>query len=64
VQDSSTRHPHERRADGEALNGRGMHIVDVMAQACGVTARGEGKAVWADLALGPDPSGRLDVKTS
>lgn len=49
VQDSSTRHPTERHADDEALGGRGLGIVEVLAADWGVEVDGGGKTVWASL---------------
>lgn len=49
VQDSSTRHPTERHADDEALGGRGLGIVEVLAADWGVEVDGGGKTVWATL---------------
>ena len=51
VADRSSRHPAPREAEPDALGGRGLAIVDVVAQAWGVTAQGEGKLVWAVLPL-------------
>ncbi len=51
VSDGSTRHPSPREADLDALGGRGLAIVDVLAQSWGVTDQGDGKAVWAELPL-------------
>ncbi|WP_432505446.1 ATP-binding SpoIIE family protein phosphatase [Kineococcus arenarius] len=49
VDDSSTSHPLPRGAGDEALSGRGMHIVDVLAERWWVSPRGDGKTVWAEL---------------
>jgi serine phosphatase RsbU (regulator of sigma subunit)/anti-sigma regulatory factor (Ser/Thr protein kinase) len=51
VSDSSTRHPSPRDAEPDAVGGRGMGIVDVLARAWGTTPTGEGKEVWAELPL-------------
>ncbi|SDQ15740.1 SpoIIE family protein phosphatase [Quadrisphaera sp. DSM 44207] len=51
VVDGSTRHPRRREAGPEALGGRGLAIVDVLAESWGVAPQGEGKAVWAQLTL-------------
>ncbi|WP_432523667.1 ATP-binding SpoIIE family protein phosphatase [Kineococcus sp. SYSU DK006] len=53
VRDASTRHPRERRADDEALGGRGLAIVEAVSAAWGVTVEGRGKTVWADLRGAP-----------
>lgn len=44
-------HPTPREADLDALDGRALTIVKVLAQSCGVTDQGDGKAVWAELRL-------------
>ncbi|WP_432561020.1 ATP-binding SpoIIE family protein phosphatase [Kineococcus sp. SYSU DK003] len=49
VEDCSTRHPQPRDSTEEATGGRGMHIVEVVAQRWWVAPRGNGKTVWADL---------------
>ncbi len=49
VHDASTRHPSPRDAGDDALGGRGLAIVEALADDWGVTPQGEGKAVWADL---------------
>ncbi|WP_165865650.1 SpoIIE family protein phosphatase [Vallicoccus soli] len=49
VHDDSTRHPSPREASDDALGGRGLAIVEALAQDWGVSPQGEGKAVWADL---------------
>ena len=51
VADRSSRHPAPRDAAPDAVGGRGLAIVEVLAQAWGVTAHGEGKLVWAVLPL-------------
>ncbi|WP_432534770.1 SpoIIE family protein phosphatase [Kineococcus arenarius] len=51
VQDRSTRHPRERHADADALGGRGLGIVEAVADDWGVTVEGDGKTVWAELAV-------------
>ena len=49
VDDTSTSHPQPRGAGEESLSGRGMHIVDVLAERWWVSPRGDGKTVWAEL---------------
>lgn len=51
VGDSSTRHPAPRDAAPDALGGRGLGIVDALAEAWGVADHGDGKVVWAELRL-------------
>ncbi|WP_369055480.1 ATP-binding SpoIIE family protein phosphatase [Kineococcus terrestris] len=49
VDDTSTSQPRPRDGGEDALGGRGMHIVDVVADRWWVAPRGDGKTVWADL---------------
>ncbi|NAZ88206.1 SpoIIE family protein phosphatase, partial [Kineococcus indalonis] len=51
VHDRSTRHPLERHAGPEALGGRGLGIVQAVADSWGVSVAGDGKTVWAELAV-------------
>ncbi|MGI4896206.1 MAG: ATP-binding SpoIIE family protein phosphatase [Janthinobacterium lividum] len=52
VEDSSTQHPQPREVDEEATGGRGMTIVQMVCDRWWVTARGDGKTVWAELTIG------------
>ncbi|WP_166614281.1 SpoIIE family protein phosphatase [Kineococcus vitellinus] len=52
VEDLSTQHPRPRESGEEATGGRGMHIVELIAQRWWVAPRGDGKTVWADLLVG------------
>ncbi|MFB8242864.1 ATP-binding protein [Kitasatospora purpeofusca] len=55
--------PTTRRGDGQAVTGRGLLMVEMLADRWGATATGSGKTVWAELALpvltvrNADPSG-------
>ena len=51
VHDSSPRRPRERRAGPDALGGRGLGIVEAVADDWGVRVEGSGKTVWAELAV-------------
>ncbi|WP_432573162.1 SpoIIE family protein phosphatase [Kineococcus sp. SYSU DK005] len=51
VHDRSTRHPLERHAGPDALGGRGLGIVEAVADEWGVSVAGDGKTVWAELAV-------------
>lgn len=49
VGDDDPRAPHRRQVDPEALNGRGMAIVDLLAHAWGTYPTDTGKVVWFRL---------------
>ncbi|MBO1337660.1 ATP-binding protein [Streptomyces sp. VRA16 Mangrove soil] len=49
VADSSTRPPTPRHADGEETNGRGLELVDVLADRWGWRPEGAGKAIWCEI---------------
>ena len=50
VTDDNSRHPELRLTDDLALDGRGLHIVDLLAARWGVTDQPLGKTVWFELA--------------
>ncbi len=50
VSDDNSRHPELRLTDDRALDGRGMHIVALLATRWGVTDQPLGKTVWFELA--------------
>ena len=50
VSDDNSRHPEVRPTDDRALDGRGMHIVALLAASWGVTDEPLGKTVWFELA--------------
>ena len=52
VSDDNSRHPRLEDYDKDALDGRGLHIVDYLAHDWGVTDHQLGKTVWFELALG------------
>ena len=52
VCDESERLPAPRSADHEDTGGRGLLILEVLAQDWGIDLRGAGKAVWFEMALG------------
>lgn len=52
VGDDDPRAPHRRPVDPEALNGRGMAIVDLLASEWGTYATDTGKVVWFRLRVG------------
>jgi anti-sigma regulatory factor (Ser/Thr protein kinase) len=49
VGDDESRRPHVAEQDDEALNGRGLAIVDALARRWGVRPDGEGKVVWFEV---------------
>ncbi|MFD4790450.1 SpoIIE family protein phosphatase [Streptomyces sp. NPDC058459] len=54
VEDSSSALPRRREPSDEGVSGRGLLMVDTLADAWGVEARGGGKAVWCDFRTHPD----------
>nr|WP_246315278.1 SpoIIE family protein phosphatase [Kineococcus aurantiacus] len=54
VEDTSPRAPHERAMTPDALGGRGLGIVEAVADAWGVRPGPHGKTVWAELAVEAD----------
>lgn len=55
VGDENTRLPQRRETDPEALNGRGMALVEALADDHGVDVEPYGKTVWFDLATASAP---------
>ncbi|MDQ4085273.1 MAG: ATP-binding protein [Actinomycetota bacterium] len=53
VGDDNTRLPHLADPDREALNGRGLAIVDMLAADWGADAQRQGKIVWFELVRPP-----------
>jgi anti-sigma regulatory factor (Ser/Thr protein kinase) len=51
VFDENSRHPQPVEEDPDALDGRGLALVDALAQRWGVEDRRLGKVVWFELAL-------------
>ncbi|MFI6034081.1 SpoIIE family protein phosphatase [Streptomyces sp. NPDC051315] len=56
VTDSSDDLPHKRRPGEMASSGRGLVLVELLADEWGVAPRGEGKSIWFEL-YEPDGSG-------
>ncbi|WP_369393745.1 SpoIIE family protein phosphatase [Streptomyces sp. CG1] len=52
VEDSSSALPRRREAGEDGVSGRGLLLVDRLADVWGVEARGGGKAVWCEFRLG------------
>ena len=57
VADGSTARPATRPAGDDDEGGRGLHLIDLLATDSGVRSQPPGKAVWAELAVDPDPVG-------
>ncbi|HEV8116018.1 MAG TPA: ATP-binding protein, partial [Acidimicrobiales bacterium] len=55
VSDRSTLVPHRREAAEGDLGGRGSGLIELLADAWGITGRPDGKTVWFELSVpGPD----------
>ena len=52
VHDENSRHPVVVSEDPEALDGRGLALVDALASSWGVDEEPGGKAVWFECAVG------------
>lgn len=58
VADGSDELPHRRRPGELASSGRGLLLMEVLADAWGVDPRGDGKCIWYELyESAPDPAG-------
>ncbi|MFB8396158.1 ATP-binding protein [Streptomyces yangpuensis] len=57
VTDGSPTPPRLGEHRAERIGGHGVFIVDCLAQCWGTRPEGEGKTVWADLALSPQSHG-------
>ncbi len=55
VADSSDELPHKRRPGEMASSGRGLLLMEVLADTWGVDPRGEGKSIWFELYESPAP---------
>jgi serine phosphatase RsbU (regulator of sigma subunit)/anti-sigma regulatory factor (Ser/Thr protein kinase) len=53
VEDSSSALPRRREAGESGVSGRGLLLVDLLADDWGVEARGGGKVVWCEFAVPP-----------
>jgi len=56
VVDRSDRLPALQAPDDDAPGGRGLLIIEALSRSWGVDGRGDGKAVWFEVALGTDPA--------
>ncbi|OAR22225.1 phosphatase [Streptomyces sp. ERV7] len=54
VADASDDLPHKRRPGEMASSGRGLILMEMLADRWGVDPRGEGKSIWFELYEGPD----------
>ncbi|WP_345714028.1 SpoIIE family protein phosphatase [Kineococcus glutinatus] len=63
VRDRSTRLPQERVADPEAPGGRGLLVVERLADSWGVTPHEDGKTVWAELTVTAPHAERMQPVT-
>jgi serine phosphatase RsbU (regulator of sigma subunit)/anti-sigma regulatory factor (Ser/Thr protein kinase) len=63
VSDSSNDLPHKRQPGELASSGRGLVLIAYLADAWGVTPRGQGKSIWFQLQE-PEPGGPGGVVTS
>ncbi|MEW2610737.1 ATP-binding protein [Streptomyces sp. NPDC047880] len=57
VADRSVRAPVPRCADDDATGGRGLALVDGLADRWGWSAEGTGKRIWCELDCGAEPRG-------
>jgi anti-sigma regulatory factor (Ser/Thr protein kinase) len=55
VTDGSATMPGVREVSDDSATGRGMWLVEELADAWGQQSRGDGKVVWFEVALEPDP---------
>jgi len=56
VSDDNSRHPQMQDDDGDALDGRGLRILDRVARRWGVRDDAFGKTVWFDLEAAAAPA--------
>lgn len=59
VTDASDDLPHKRHPGELASSGRGLVLMDMLADAWGVDPRGDGKSIWFELYETPPPEGSL-----
>ncbi|MFD5026893.1 SpoIIE family protein phosphatase [Streptomyces sp. NPDC058373] len=55
VEDTSSALPRRREAGADGVSGRGLLLVDRLADGWGVEARGTGKCVWCEFVVPPGP---------
>jgi anti-sigma regulatory factor (Ser/Thr protein kinase) len=55
VADENPAMPRLMRVDTSSMSGRGMHLVDELAESWGCDQKGAGKSVWFELSVEPAP---------
>ncbi|MFC8276396.1 ATP-binding protein [Streptomyces sp. NPDC057271] len=63
VADSSDRPPMPRRAQGEDTNGRGLELVDGLADRWGWQREGAGKSIWCEVDRGVSKAPQASAAT-
>jgi anti-sigma regulatory factor (Ser/Thr protein kinase) len=63
ITDDSTHLPQRRLADPDDENGRGLMLVDALADNWGTRATSTGKTVWITLSVEPDEGGPPEIGT-
>lgn len=56
VEDGSSALPHRRDAGYSGVSGRGLQLVEGLADEWGVESRGNGKCVWCEFIVPDRPS--------
>ncbi|MDQ0795335.1 SpoIIE family protein phosphatase [Streptomyces sp. B1I3] len=64
VADSSDELPHKRRPGEMASSGRGLMLMEMLADAWGVDPQGEGKCIWFELYESAEPAELIAVGAS
>ncbi|MET7932634.1 ATP-binding protein [Streptomyces sp. NPDC005322] len=64
VADTSARAPRQRRADEEATHGRGLELVDGLADRWGWQPEGAGKRIWCEIDRGKAEEPQLDGRST
>lgn len=60
VADTSDELPHKRRPGEMASSGRGLVLMEMLADAWGVDPRGEGKSIWFELYESAEPGAEVE----
>ncbi|MFJ2023529.1 SpoIIE family protein phosphatase [Streptomyces sp. NPDC087897] len=64
VADASDELPHKRRPGEMASSGRGLMLMEMLADAWGVDPRGEGKSIWFELYESDEPGELANAATA